>query len=172
MISSMNYFYENNLIVPDNMVKECPSFYGVFNDELYLWHREIEKILDVELFPTYTYARIYQKNNILIPHTDRSECEISFTMNLTADGGIWPFYLLSNNKVEEILLNPGDICIYNGITEMHWRLALEQDYCYQAFFHFVKSNGMYSLQKYDGKEDNLATRTEIIEIQKQKLKNV
>jgi len=51
----------------------------------------MEEQSDVELVPTYSYARIYTKGDILPRHKDRSSCEISTTLNL--GGESWPIYL-------------------------------------------------------------------------------
>ena len=39
----------------------------------------------LELIPTYSYARIYKKGDILRRHKDRPSCEISTTLNLGGD---------------------------------------------------------------------------------------
>ena len=51
----------------------------------------MEKITELKLCPSYTYARIYKKGDVLKRHKDRFSCEISTTMNL--GGNDWPIYL-------------------------------------------------------------------------------
>jgi len=41
----------------------------------------MEKTTGLKLYPSYTYARIYKKGDILKRHKDRFSCEISTTMN-------------------------------------------------------------------------------------------
>ena len=42
----------------------------------------MEKHTGLKLSPTYSYARIYKKGDILARHKDRYSCEISTTLNL------------------------------------------------------------------------------------------
>ena len=56
----------------------------------------MEKHTGLKLSPTYSYARIYKKGDILARHKDRYSCEISTTLNL--GGEPWPIYLRSNRK--------------------------------------------------------------------------
>jgi hypothetical protein len=39
----------------------------------------------LDLIPTYSYARVYEKGAILKRHKDRPSCEISTTLNLGGD---------------------------------------------------------------------------------------
>ena len=43
---------------------------------------KMEKITGLELIPTYSYARIYKKGDILKRHKDRFSCEVSTTAHL------------------------------------------------------------------------------------------
>ena len=43
---------------------------------------KMEKLTGLKLNPTYSYARIYKKGDVLNRHKDRFSCEISTTMNL------------------------------------------------------------------------------------------
>ena len=45
----------------------------------------------LNLVPTYSYARIYKKGDILRRHKDRPSCEISTTLNLGGDP--WPIFI-------------------------------------------------------------------------------
>ena len=45
----------------------------------------------MELVPTYSYTRIYEKGNKLRRHKDRPSCEISTTLHLGGDP--WPIFL-------------------------------------------------------------------------------
>ena len=50
----------------------------------------MEKHTGIKLSPTYSYARIYKKGDVLARHKDRYYCEISTTLNL--GGEPWPIY--------------------------------------------------------------------------------
>ena len=56
----------------------------------------------LDLIPTYSYARVYEKGSILKRHKDRPSCEISTTLNLGGDP--WPIFIDptgSNNVIDE-----------------------------------------------------------------------
>ena len=124
---------------------------------------KMEKLTGIKLNPTYSYARIYKKGDILERHKDRFSCEISTTMNLGGDE--WPIYLenkknvgssndidpktgknylvSTDNKGKEIVLKPGDMLVYKGQILEHWREVFLGDNCAQVFLHYndVKSEG-------------------------------
>ena len=58
---------------------------------------KMEKLTGLKLNPTYSYARIYKKGDVLHRHKDRFSCEISTTMNLGGDD--WPIYLENKKNV-------------------------------------------------------------------------
>jgi len=121
----------------------------------------IEKHIKDKLIPTYSYARIYKKGDILERHKDRPSCEISVTMNLGGD--LWPIYLNpdpksgyvdknskkrgrhaiqdyvpSRKKGIEVNLKPGDMLIYSGCDLEHWRDKFKGKDCAQVFLHYNK----------------------------------
>ena len=91
----------------------------------------MEKETGLELVPTYSYARIYKKGDVLEKHRDRPSCEISTTLNLGGDD--WPIFIESGHRVD---LKPGDMLIYRGCILEHWREAFEGDSCTQVFLHY------------------------------------
>lgn len=152
MVAKLDDFYAKGLhLSPDTQCTISPAFYGIFNDESVEFLPEIEKITGKKLYPTYTYSRIYQRNEILLPHTDREECEYSFSLALKYDNDVWPFFMQTKSSTEILMLEPGDIVIYKGTENLHWRMRLEDQFCYQAFFHYVDQQGYYKHRKYDGK---------------------
>jgi hypothetical protein len=108
----------------------------------------MEKHTKLKLIPTYSYARIYKKGDVLHRHKDRFSCEISTTLNLGGDP--WPIYLSpkenvgipdgktitasSNVKGIKVNLKPGDMLIYKGMELEHWREPFEEENCAQVFF--------------------------------------
>jgi len=159
-----DFHAKGQTIPPDNQCPNSPTFYGIFNDESAQWKPRIEELVGKSLFPTYTYSRIYPKGEGLLPHIDRWECEYSFTLALKHDKEIWPFYIQTSNGPVEALLEPGDILIYKGVESLHWRLPLENDFHYQAFFHYVDANGPHADKKYDGRHAFATTNEATTEI--------
>ena len=98
----------------------------------------MEKSTGLKLQPAYTYARMYQKGDILKRHKDRFSCEISTTMNLGGDS--WDIYLEPSGKKGmkgiKVSLNPGDMLVYRGCDLEHWREKFEGDECCQVFLHY------------------------------------
>ena len=104
----------------------------------------------LKLIPTYSYARIYKKGDVLNRHKDRFSCEISTTLNLGGDP--WAIYLepkknvgipdgkkitvSSNNKGTRVVLKPGDMLVYRGMELEHWREEFQGNDCCQVFLHY------------------------------------
>jgi len=124
----------------------------------------MEKHTKLKLIPTYSYARIYKKGDVLHRHKDRFSCEISTTLNLGGDP--WPIYLspkenvgipddkkgitaASNSKGIKIDLKPGDMLIYKGMELEHWREAFGGEDCAQVFLHYNKISKEAEKNKFD-----------------------
>ena len=103
----------------------------------------MSKETELELIPTYSYARIYKKGDVLERHKDRYSCEVSMTMNLGGDP--WPIYLEPSGETDKegvkVDLEPGDALIYRGCEVEHWREAFEGENCAQVFLHYNDASG-------------------------------
>jgi hypothetical protein len=99
----------------------------------------------LQLFPTYTYGRIYWKGSTLEKHKDRPSCQYSTTLCIVNDSEPWPIYMAG----KEILLEPGDMAIYKGCDVEHWRNPYEGNQQIQLFLHYVDANGIYKDWKFD-----------------------
>ena len=147
-------FFDDRYISPFN------NDWGVWNDpqvpETYSHYSDIamETLLErltepmsketgLNLIPTYSYARIYKKGDVLKRHKDRYSCEVSMTMNLGGDS--WPIYLEPSGETDKegvkIDLEPGDALIYRGCEVEHWREAFEGENCGQVFLHYNDASG-------------------------------
>jgi len=113
---------------------------------------KIEEIIDTQLYPTYTYARIYYTGATMAKHTDRPSCEFSATINITVDPDPWEIWFenLKGNHVS-ISLNPGDMIVYKGDTLPHWRDEYNGVRQNQAFLHYVNKKGKYRDYKWDNR---------------------
>ena len=100
----------------------------------------MEKYTGLKLSPTYSYARIYKKGDVLARHKDRFSCEISTTLNL--GGEQWPIYLEPSGREGQagikVDLEPGDMLIYSGCDLEHWREEFTGKNCAQVFLHYNK----------------------------------
>lgn len=113
---------------------------------------KMEELTGLELWPTYTYTRLYRPGNILEKHKDRPSCEVSVTIKLSDTGGYnWPIWM----DKTEYKLEDGDAVIYRGCDLYHWREPCEGPEEYrmgQVFMHYVDKNGPYPDFKYDRRE--------------------
>lgn len=104
-----------------------------------------------ELHPTYSYARVYQPGEWLEPHTDRSSCEISVTVNVASKGRpspIWMHY--KDNQPHSYTLNPGDAVVYKGCEAKHWRDTFKSNQLnVQFMLHYVDKLGPHADRKFD-----------------------
>ena len=115
----------------------------------------------LRLVPTYSYARIYKKGDVLKRHKDRFSCEISTTLNLGGDD--WPIYIeakenigdpengfpsITNNKGTKVVLEPGDMLVYKGNLCEHWREEFTGENCGQVFLHYNKFNSKMAKENY------------------------
>ena len=106
--------------------------------------------LNCELYPTYSYLRIYVKGAELAKHVDRFSCEVSVTVPIEYEGpNIWPLCIEIGGNVKKIEIDPGDALIYKGIQIPHWREPFEGERQVQVFLHYVKKDGKYSEFKFD-----------------------
>jgi hypothetical protein len=150
---------------PDGQIPNTYSCYSDIAMETLLLKCQpvMEKSTGLELYPSYTYARIYKKGDELKRHKDRFSCEISTTMNLGGDS--WPIYLSpkenvgipndkkgitaeSNAKGVKVDLKPGDMLVYRGMELEHWREKFKGEECVQVFLH-------YNNCKTPGAKDNM-----------------
>lgn len=137
----------------DKQVPNAHSKYGDPAMESTLLHIQhiIENNTGLNVFPTYSYYRVYRNGDELVPHKDRPSCEISATMCFNynyEEEFSWPIFMDGN----EVKLNPGDLVIYRGCDLSHWRKPLEyptEVWHVQGFFHYVDTNGPYTEFKYD-----------------------
>mgnify|MGYP003676245120 FL=1 len=146
--------------------KQVPGTYSKYADwvmeTLLQYMRPIMKAkTGMDLVPTYSYTRLYEKGNILYRHKDRPSCEISTTLHLGGDE--WPIFLdptgadniLSGRETTTIVkpgapkgvridLKVGDMLIYSGCDLEHWREPFEGTVCSQVFLHYNDANGPFA----------------------------
>ena len=149
---AVKYMYENNTHSQSAILggwadTQIPNTYSCYAD--FVMETLMMKVLPImqqetglELLPTYSYARIYKKGDILARHKDRYSCEISTTLNLGGDD--WPIYLDPTGKEGQagikVDLKPGDMLIYSGCELEHWREEFKGKDCGQVFLHYNKSS--------------------------------
>ena len=153
----------------DEQVPGCYSKYGDWVMETLLMYMipVMKQRTGLDLIPTYTYTRLYEKGNILKRHKDRPSCEVSTTLHLGGDP--WPIFINpdpqrgnvygpdlknhfegvksykpTNDKGNQVDLKIGDMLIYSGCELEHWREPFEGTVCSQVFLHYNHANGPYA----------------------------
>ena len=155
------YMYSNNWMYDNGVLgtwkdEQVPNTYSIYGDPVF--DTLLMKVLPVmqretglDVIPTYSYARIYKKGDILKRHKDRPSCEISTTLNLGGDP--WSIFL----EGEKVDLNVGDMLIYEGCKLEHWREPFEGEHCGQVFLHYNNKKGEFKdINIFDGR-DKLGT---------------
>jgi hypothetical protein len=155
VITQYALFDEMQDFTPDgSQVPKAHSKYADPAMEAMLLHIQplMEKHTGLELYPTYSFYRVYRNGDVLYPHKDRPSCEVSTTVcfNYSYDDSeyTWPI-IMDGNKV---YMNPGDIVVYRGVDLEHSReefIPPGDDWHVQAFLHYVDANGPYSNYRYD-----------------------
>ena len=174
---AVDFMYKKNITYDNGMFgtwtdQQVPNTYSHYSDMVMetLMMKVLPKMQQetgLQLIPTYSYARLYKKGDILKRHKDRPSCEISTTINLGGDP--WPIFIDgtgSNNVVDEyknihkpnapkgtkVLLEVGDMLVYSGCELEHWREPFEGNICGQVFLHYNHVNGPFAdKNKFDGR---------------------
>lgn len=137
---------------------QVPKSYNKYADPamesvLLLLKDQMEHETGLQLYPTYSFYRIYRAGQQLEKHIDRESCEISASLCFGFSDDIWDLYIVN----ESVKLLPGDMVIYRGCDLPHWREPLignDNTWHLQGFFHYVDQNGPYKDYKFD-KRPNL-----------------
>lgn len=145
---AVNFMYENNITADNGHYgtwrdQQVPNVYSEYSD--HVMETLLMKVLPImeeetglELIPTYSYMRVYEKGSILKKHKDRPSCEISTTLHLGGD----PWSIFIDNT--EITLGIGDMLVYSGCDLEHWREKFEGNICGQVFLHYNHVNGPFA----------------------------
>ena len=169
---AVEWMYKNNITYDTGLLgtwndQQVPDTYSHYADHvmetlLVKTLPVMQKETGLDLIPTYTYARIYKKGDILHRHKDRPSCEISTTINL--GGEPWPIFIDgtgADNIAQagpdkptiikpnapagtKVLLDVGDMLVYSGCDLEHWREPFEGDVCGQVFLHYNHVNGPFA----------------------------
>ena len=102
-VKTISQYFENKIhrgewIAKNKVEREEASKFGYYADpliEIMLKQCQypIEQHTGLLLEPTYSFSRVYQEGEELLPHTDRPSCEISATINVACTGNVWPIWM-------------------------------------------------------------------------------
>ena len=167
---AVDFMVKNNKVNPSNpfigtrkgaQVPGCYTKYGDWAMETLLMYMIpiMKAKTGLELIPTYSFTRLYEKGNILRRHKDRPSCEVSTTLHLGGDE--WPIFLDPSGQtfvIDEfkqihkpgapkgvrVDLKVGDMLIHSGCELEHWREPFEGTVCSQVFLHYNQANGPFA----------------------------
>ena len=174
---AVKFLYQNNITYDTGLLgtwtdRQIPNTYSCYADPVMetLMIKVLPKMQQetgLNLVPTYSYARLYKKGDILKRHKDRPSCEISCTLNLGGDP--WSIFIDGTGadtvideyknihkpnapKGTEVVLDVGDMLVYSGCELEHWREPFKGSNCGQVFLHYNHINGSFaSKNKFDGR---------------------
>ena len=166
---AVNFMYKNNITADNGHYgtwtdQQVPNVYSEYGD--HVMETLLMKVLPImkeetglDLVPTYSFTRVYEKGSILKRHKDRPSCEISTTLHLGGDP--WAIYIDGTGadtvldeyknkhkpdapKGTKVLLEIGDMLVYSGCELEHWREPFEGNICGQVFLHYNHVSGPFA----------------------------
>jgi hypothetical protein len=138
----------------DQLVPMTPASYGDSAAEGLLEYvqPQIEAVAGRDLYPTYSYLRIYKRGDKLLSHRDRPACEFSVSLNVgQTPADPWPIFIENGQGGAHVELGPGDALLYRGIDLFHWREPYAGNQLIQIFLHWVDASGPHAGLRYDGR---------------------
>jgi hypothetical protein len=155
--NELKILVEQQKTIKDPQCPKSEAIHGaVIFDQLLEYCLPIfEQASGKQLYPTYSYARLYAPDDELIIHTDRESCEISATITLGFDDKCWGIFMGDNpdkSNGVQIVMDVGDAVLYKGMEKQHWREKFKGKWQAQVFLHYVDQNGKYADWKYDKRE--------------------
>jgi predicted 2-oxoglutarate/Fe(II)-dependent dioxygenase YbiX len=159
LVNELKRLVAQKKTVKDEQCPKSEAIHGTvtFDSLLEQLLPHFEAASGLKLFPTYSYARLYNsQDEELKVHRDRPACEISASLTLDFEGDVWPIFMGDNEDKtngEEIKMDVGDAVMYRGMDKWHWRKPyVEGKWQAQVFLHYVDQNGPHAEWKYDKRE--------------------
>jgi hypothetical protein len=112
----------------------------------------IEETLNKELWPSYSYGRLYKPGSELNKHYDRRSSEYVISVCLQEGTKEWDLVVDTPDGPKSFLMNVGDLVLYSGRKWPHWRNGPYQGTDQiQAFIQYVDKNGDSADLKWDSR---------------------
>tara|TARA_R110000803_G_scaffold58565_1_gene116763 strand:+ start:3302 stop:3856 length:555 start_codon:yes stop_codon:yes gene_type:complete len=149
-----NCFFKQKIARADPMVKGSLSIYSDLVAQYFMCIKKplVEKAFKTKLIPTYSFSRVYFKDNVMKRHSDRASCEISVSLNIWSDMQ-WPLWYETKKGNVPMYTKPGEAVLYEGQKYDHWREPFKGESCCQVFIHYIRANGKHKDKAYDGREN-------------------
>jgi hypothetical protein len=127
---------------------QTPSRHVAYDEPaVTFFHRQLTQVISdavgTAVTPSYCYVTAYQGGADLEPHTDREECEYTFSLCIDATPEPtaqvpWPLWLQTFDGPVAVWQHLGDGVLFRGRYITHWRTRLADDNTVtNILFHFV-----------------------------------
>ena len=139
----------------DTQLPNTPSRYAdpFMESVLQILLPQVAETSGLQLYPTYSYFRVYKHGDVLAAHVDRPSCEVSVTISVGYEAdAIWPVWVERKGGATPIELEPGDGMLYRGTDVRHWRDTFAGNEATQLFLHYVDQDGPNRDWKFDRRE--------------------
>jgi hypothetical protein len=140
------------LTIGDTQLPDTPARYAdpFMESVLQILLPQVADASGLQLYPTYSYFRVYKHGDVLVSHVDRPSCEVSVTISIGYEAdAIWPVWIERQGAATPIELEPGDGMLYRGTSVRHWREAFAGAEATQLFLHYVDQDGPHRDWKFD-----------------------
>ena len=127
---------------------QSPNRYIAYNEPVAaFFHRQLTQAISdaagALVAPSYSYITAYQGGASLEPHTDREQCEYTFSLCVDATPEPaaqvpWPLCLQTHQGPIAVWQHLGDGLLFRGRHLPHWREQLPPDQTASSvLFHYV-----------------------------------
>lgn len=152
LLSEIRMFVEASKIFGDSSgyVDDTFNWYSPPGCEALMLNQKqfVEEKIGLNLYPTYSYARIYNKGSELKKHLDRKSSEHVVTCCLYKESP-YPITIDDGDNLHHIDLEVGDILIFPGRKYFHWRDKYQGKEHIHCFLQYVDADGSLADYKYD-----------------------
>ena len=155
MLKDNNYYFQGkaaNAYQGDGQTERSFFWYApyCFESLMVIMQEKIETVTQKKLAPAYSYARIYYKGATLDKHVDRPSCQYSASVCIENDQKPWTFWFKNRHGQDvPLLLEAGDMVVYQGDELTHWREEYEGNKQIQTFIHYVEVDGKFDDYVFD-----------------------
>ena len=137
--------------VPGSLIASADPVFETF---MLTVQPRIESLVGQNLYPTYSFGRLYKRGTELRRHIDRPACEFSVSVPVWSErpelDAIF-FEDPNSGSTYQFNLRLGDMLFYQGCSFPHWRNPASSDY-FNVFLHYVDASGPNAEWRYDKRQ--------------------
>ena len=144
ILNQLHIMGKNGQLIGNNQVEEEQIIYAPAPLEALMLNIQphIEKIVGRPILPSFSFLWIYKKGGKIKKHVDRESIDIAATLNIkSSEDTPWPLHIQNKDNVISIDTAEGDILVFDGKSNEHWRNKCTLDWRLQAQFFYVYADG-------------------------------